>query len=109
MNRECVAAIPKPRKRRAESNVGLDTPAGIPISGILGGNATAGAHANAVATQPAPARPVAIDRSESQDSLLSRPDIRHNGSKSCTALLARGLKLDSPYLVRRSSCLCVHL
>jgi hypothetical protein len=108
MNRECIAAIPKVRKRRTESNLGIDTPSGNPPFGVLSDNASANADTNASGSRPLPNKPVAVEPTYSQDSLLSRPDIRHNGSKSFTALLTRGLGLDTPYIVSgiSSSCLC---
>ena len=107
MNRDCVAAIPKPRKRRTESNVGLESPAGFPVSGVPATNGSTYMSAS-VAPPPLSTRVsadnIAADRHRSQDSLLLRPDIRHNGSQSFTALLAGGLRLDSPYIVSRCRC-----
>ena len=106
MNRECVAAIPKVRKRRTESNVGTDFPSGNPPFGVLSGNASANTDTNTTVQRPLPNKPVTIEPSYSQDSLLSRPDIRHNGSKSFSALLAQGLELDTAYIVSGIPSMC---
>lgn len=102
MSRECIVAIPKPRKRRTESNVGLESPAAFSTPGVPTTNGKSYMGLSIDPPPPpnrAPTGTFAAVRNQSQDSLLSPPDLRNNGSKSFTALLVKGLRLDSPGIV----------
>ncbi|KAF7186831.1 Transcription factor himD [Pseudocercospora fuligena] len=85
MDRECVPAVPKPRKRRTQSNVGESE--GIPLLEFAGPSAS-----------PA-GPPPKFDPPESQQptyqaergALLARHDLSHTDSRSFTALFTRGL------------------
>ena len=106
MNRECTAAIPKPRKRRAESNVAEDTLSVMQPPGLLNGAATIGPQETPRAP---PVQPPIFDPGVAMSSLLSRSDIRHKNSRSFTTLLAQGSKLDTGYIVRLTSPSMLHL
>lgn len=85
MERECIPAVPKARKRRTASNVGESE--GIPLGEFAGPSAS---HSGPPPKFDLPAGnhpEYQADRSN----LLSRHDLSHNDSKSFIALFARGL------------------
>ena len=99
MGRECVQAVPKPRKRRTESGVGLELANDLPPSISLSGE-TEPVLVPKGAPKAAPKKQYGFESGTAINSMLSRADIRHTGSKSFTTLLAQGLKLDSAHIVR---------
>ncbi|KAF2214922.1 hypothetical protein CERZMDRAFT_95302 [Cercospora zeae-maydis SCOH1-5] len=81
MDRECIPAIPKARKRRTASNVGESE--GIPLGEFAGPSAS---HAGPPLMFDLP-----VGNQAEYQALLSRHDLSHNGSASFLALFARGL------------------
>ncbi|KAK4508598.1 hypothetical protein PRZ48_002337 [Zasmidium cellare] len=89
MDRDCVPAVPKPRKRRTESAVGLETEQhGMSLLEFAGpsSSSTAG---------PPPqfdaARPKQADKGAERNFLLGRHDLSHVDSKSFVQLFRQGL------------------
>lgn len=93
MGVECVAAVPKPRKRREGEFI--TTPGSAPPPPFSEDD-TPTRDARALPS-PAAKPPVTSTALTSVpvDSLLSRGDLHHTGSKSFTALLAQGLGLET--------------
>lgn len=98
MERDCLPAVPKPRKRRTQSNVGESE--GIPLLEFAGPGADAGGGAGVVGPTASPQAPAprfdppSTTQPEYQadkGALLSRHDISHVDSKSFVALFSRGL------------------
>lgn len=85
MDRECVPAVPKPRKRRTHSNVGESE--GIPLLEFAGSSKLS-------ANLPPKFDPPDVQQPAYQaerGALLARHDLSHPDSQSFTSLFARGL------------------
>lgn len=87
MDRDCVPAVPKPRKRRTGSGVGQEGDQGIPLLDFA---AASSSTAGPTAPRFDPARPGQSDETERQ-SLLQQHDLSHTDSKTFVALFSRGL------------------
>lgn len=90
MDRDCVPAVPKPRKRRTESAVGLETEQhGMSLLEFAGpsSSSTAGPPPQFDAARPKQADKGAAER----DFLLGRHDLSHVDSKSFVQLFRQGL------------------
>ncbi|CAK4034601.1 hypothetical protein AC578_9767 [Lecanosticta acicola] len=86
MDRDCVPAIPKPRKRRGESGVGVDSE-GVSLLEFAGPS-------TAAAGPPPKFDPPRQTQSEDvteRTSLLARHDLSHTDSKSFLTLFSQGL------------------
>ncbi|EME49397.1 hypothetical protein DOTSEDRAFT_163734 [Dothistroma septosporum NZE10] len=87
MDRDCVPAVPKPRKRRTESGIAFGADQGIPLLDF------AAASSSTAAPPPHhfdPARSAHSDEAERR-SLLQQHDLSHTDSKTFVALFSRGL------------------
>ena len=102
MSRDCIAAIPKPRKRRTESGTGPDTAGAFDVEPAAAGAVRE--TAKATPKRQSAFNPIAT----TTDSLLSRNDIRHTGSNSFVVLFKQGLKLDIFPSVRGATALTLH-
>lgn len=87
MDRECVPAVPKPRKRRTQSNVGESE--GIPLLEFAGPSASASAAGPPPKFDPPEAQQLTYQAE--RGALLARHDLSHTDSRSFTALFTRGL------------------
>lgn len=85
MGKECHPAVPKPRKRRTQSNVGESE--GISLGEFASSSSAAQGPAPKF-DSPSGKQP---DYSQRRDVLLSRHDLSHTDSKSFVSLFARGL------------------
>lgn len=89
MDRDCVPAVPKPRKRRTESAVGLDTEQhGMSLLEFAGPSSSSTA---APPPQFDTARPKQTDNGAERNFLLGRHDLSHVDSKSFVQLFRQGL------------------
>nr|POE47775.1 hypothetical protein CFP56_01106 [Quercus suber] len=102
MQRECVPAIPKPRKRRATNGFDASPPRGsqgIPLADILDHRSPLESNAGLHIARPLPATHDVVP-STVKESLLARHDLSHNGSASFRSLLSYGLGLDPASFAR---------
>lgn len=85
MDRDCVPAIPKPRKRRGESGAGIE-PEGVSLLQFAGPSTASGPP-----PKFDPPRQAQSDDVAERGSLLARHDLSHTDSKSFVALFAQSL------------------
>lgn len=86
MDRDCVPAVPKPRKRRTESAVGLESEQGMSLLEFAGPSSSSTAP-----PQFDPTRPNQADKVAERSFLLGRHDLSHVDSKSFVQLFRQGL------------------
>ena len=88
MDRECLPSVPKPRKRRTLDGEAEGSPRSVPVAKLLDNSVVAGASSR-------PAAPLHGQASNVRNSLMSKHDLSHTGSKSFIKLLGQGLGIES--------------
>lgn len=83
MDRECVPAVPKPRKRRGESGIGAEQE-GVSLLEFAGPSTAAG-------PPPKFDPPRQAHADDGTERLLARHDLSHTDSKSFVALFSQSL------------------
>lgn len=83
MDRDCVPAVPKPRKRRGESGIGVEQE-GVSLLEFAGPSTAAG-------PPPKFDPPRQAQADDGTERLLARHDLSHTDSKSFVALFSQSL------------------
>lgn len=110
MNRDCLPSVPRPRKRRPESENNIFQHPGTAIlDAVPESKPAAVRHANPLPSPPlrTPASMQAASGGVPVNSLLSNNDLYHTSSRSFSALLGQGLRFDTLTIVRKS-LLCLY-
>lgn len=103
MGLECIASVPKPRKRREGEFIATHGSATTAAEHAFESNSTPIRDSR---TLPSPVPKQTLTPNQTSvpaDSLLSRGDLHHTGSKTFSTLLAQGLELDKLQIVSQAS------